>query len=352
VEIGVEQGLAYFIDQLEGHGEAGADWYEVFHAIGAGEMREGRSLDALHSALRLAARVAWRRLLGLIDHTRVSSGTVGAVAEATFAYLDEIAKACAAGYAHAQAAEVGEVERRRRRLIELLLTTPPASSDEITAAAQAARWPVPRRLLVVAVDEEDMLAYGVPVLAPQVLVGLDRAVPCLLVPDPDSPSQARSLVAGLARWLVAVGPPVPPADAAHALGWAHQALRLARRGVLDAGPEGTLWCQEHLATLAIFQDEHLLGALAARSLAPLDGIRASQRDVLADTLLVWLQRDHNANEVAALLHVHPQTVRYRMRQLDRLFAAQLRDPEERLALEIALRADRVRRLAKQPAEPA
>jgi len=56
------------------------------------------------------------------------------------------------------------------------------------------------------------------------------------------------------------------------------------------------------------------------------------------TLLAWLQHGCNANEVALRLHVHPQTVRYRLRQVEDLFGDQLRDPDRRFELEIALRA--------------
>ena len=73
-------------------------------------------------------------------------------------------------------------------------------------------------------------------------------------------------------------------------------------------------------------------------MAPLQRLRPSQRDRLAGTLLIWLQHVCNANEVAARLHVHPQTVRYRLRQVDDLFGDQLRDPDRRFELEIALRA--------------
>jgi DNA-binding PucR family transcriptional regulator len=50
--------------------------------------------------------------------------------------------------------------------------------------------------------------------------------------------------------------------------------------------------------------------------------------------------DENANEVAAALHVHPQTVRHRLRRLTDLFGDQLRDPRRRFELEPALRAER------------
>ena len=93
-------------------------------------------------------------------------------------------------------------------------------------------------------------------------------------------------------------------------------------------------------------DEDLTRALCAARLAPLQRLRPAQRDRLASTLLIWLQHGCNANEVAARMHVHPQTVRYRLRQVDDLFGDQLRDPDRRFELEIALRA---RQLLTHPA---
>lgn len=39
-----------------------------------------------------------------------------------------------------------------------------------------------------------------------------------------------------------------------------------------------------------------------------------------------------------LLDVHPQTVRYRLRNLESIFGDQLTDPENRFATEVVLRA--------------
>jgi PucR-like helix-turn-helix protein len=41
------------------------------------------------------------------------------------------------------------------------------------------------------------------------------------------------------------------------------------------------------------------------------------------------------------LHIHPQTVRYRLRQLDALFGDHLREPDDRFNLEVALRANKL-----------
>ena len=107
-------------------------------------------------------------------------------------------------------------------------------------------------------------------------------------------------------------------------------------------------CDEHLSTLLIFSDEELAGALRAAQLAPLERLRPAQQDRLAETLLAWLQHGSNANEVAVCVHVHPQTVRYRLRQVDDLFGDQLRDPDRRFELEIALRARQMLQHAQPP----
>jgi DNA-binding CsgD family transcriptional regulator len=105
----------------------------------------------------------------------------------------------------------------------------------------------------------------------------------------------------------------------------------------DAIPAGPVRCDQHLSTLLILADEDLAAVLRGRRLAPLARLRPGQRDRIAETLLAWLQLGENAAEVAQRLHVHPQTVRYRMRQIHELFGDQLRDPDRRFELQLALR---------------
>jgi DNA-binding PucR family transcriptional regulator len=90
---------------------------------------------------------------------------------------------------------------------------------------------------------------------------------------------------------------------------------------------GLIWCT----------DEDLAGTLRSSRLAPLARLRPGQRDLIADTLLAWLQSGENAAEVAQRIHVHPKTVRYRLRQIQELFGDQLRDPDPRFELQLALR---------------
>ncbi|MDV9176982.1 helix-turn-helix domain-containing protein, partial [Streptomyces sp. W16] len=145
----------------------------------------------------------------------------------------------------------------------------------------------------------------------------------------------------------AVGPTVPLSQTADSLRLAARALSLMRRGALPG--EGVLRCADHLTTLILHADEPLVRALSHRVLAPLAGIPALQRDRLAETLLAWLQCESSVNSTALRLHIHPQTVRYRMRQLEKLFGESLQDSETRFELELALRANAV---PGSPYEPA
>ncbi len=68
-----------------------------------------------------------------------------------------------------------------------------------------------------------------------------------------------------------------------------------------------------------------------------------QDPVLADTLAAYLDGFGDVAAVAQRLHVHPNTVRYRVRRIEKLLSTSLDDPDDRLVLALGLRAtERVR----------
>jgi DNA-binding PucR family transcriptional regulator len=179
-----------------------------------------------------------------------------------------------------------------------------------------------------------------------VLADWTAADPLLLIPDPDGPGRQAAIDRALLDRALGgrpavIGPSVPLARAAQSLRWARHAQALVQAGVIPAGngPDrnGPVRCDQHLSTLLVLADEDLAAALSHRRLAPLARLRPGQRDRIAETLLAWLQLGENAAEVAQRIHVHPQTVRYRLRQITELFGDQLRDPDCRFELQLALR---------------
>jgi len=334
VRRGAEHALQGFLARMA---EPDTDWEPIkatYQRIGRGEAVEGRSLDAFQAALRLGARVTWRRINALVDAELLPRQVLAVFGEALFLHLDEMAAATTAGYTEARLHAAGELQQRRTRLLDLLTVDPPASVEAISELAHSAQWTVPRTLAVVVVEHSPDPASR-PIVPPEFLARFDVQPSVLVVPDPEGPGRARTVAGALHGLRAAMGPTVPLHEGARSLRWASETLDLARRGVVP--DTGLTLCQNYLATLLLARDEALVQALAERRLGPLDTMRSPQRERLAETLLSWLECGHNASEVAARLGVHPQTVRYRMRQLDQLFGAQLHDTTVQFEMQLALR---------------
>ncbi|GAA1982591.1 helix-turn-helix domain-containing protein [Amycolatopsis minnesotensis] len=329
---GVRQAVLCAFSDFSGIPRQGSrgDWIRMFHHLGRVEFAERGNLDCLQTAYRVGGRVAWRHLSAFAQRHGVSSEVICVCAEAVFAYVDEICTLSGAGYAAAQAEAEGSRSRHRRVLLERILSGAARSPRAMAELAQSAGWPLPSEVTMVALSEVDGPLCLVSADA-DILMDLDGPQPYLLLPgDVPVPDPA------LPETRAAVGPKVPLADAATSLRWARRTLDLMGRGVLP-GTAVQRW-DDHLATMWLHSDQFLLSAMAARNLAPLDGLTPKQRSRMSATLLAWLKARGGAPDVAAQLGVHPQTARYRIRQLEELFGKSLDDPAQRFALEVTLRA--------------
>ncbi|WP_200301037.1 PucR family transcriptional regulator [Streptomyces adelaidensis] len=340
---GVVQALTLFVDHIADPRGQGAAITATYYEIGRGEALDGRGLDALQSALRVGGLHAWRLMGRTAEELGLDSSVVAALGELAFQTVHEVAEAAAAGYAEAQLRNTDELERRRARLLDLLLAEGPVSPEAVQDMAHAARWSVPRQVAVVALAASpDQREADRPLAAAGALVDMESRPPRMLVPDPDGSGRfgGRAFTLALRGRPAAIGPTVPLTEAARSLHWAIRALGLMGRGVLPR--QGVVRCADHLSTLLLHSDEPMLDQLRSQVLAPLDAIAEGPRGRLAETLLAWLLGGSNVPDVAARLHIHPQTVRYRLRQLEKLFGDALHDPGTRLDLILALRAEALR----------
>jgi hypothetical protein len=339
---GAEEAASQFVERIA---DPGAGWdraADVFRRLGRAEAGEGRTLEALQSALRAGARVALRWLTDASRWMDAPLETLGLLAEALFVFLDEIAAWSADGYA--QARTVDEVQARRRRLLGLLLAEPQPAAEAVSEMARLAQWRQPRLVSVVVLADHHP-SGRVPALTGEVLADLDRAPPVLIVPDPYGPGRRDMLERGLRGFRGAVGPPTAPREAAKSLHWAREALGLAEQGVFGDCP--IVHCDDHLTEMVLRRGGDLLDRLEARRLAPLANMAPGRRDMLAETLLAWLETGKSSS-VASRLFIHPQTARYRLHKLQDLFGDQLDNPDARFELALVLRA----RHGGWPPEPA
>jgi hypothetical protein len=320
----------------------------LYVAVGERWFRSGHSLDELQAGYHLGARVVWRRIAAVATEADAEAATVAVLADSLFAYLDEIAAVTVEGFVAAQAAAAGEVERRRARLVAALVTEPAPERVVVDRAAQEAGWPLPRAVAVVSLGPDGGGGVRARHLPSDVLAGAVDGAACLIVPDPDGPGRRRVLEHALRGLPAALGPTVPVEHAARSWGRARSLWRLlsgahhpAGAGATvdgDAPPPGLHAADEHLLELLLAEDPSIVDDLAALRLAPLTTLPPRSRERLEATLLAYLRQRGNGPRMAADLHVHPQTVRYRLARLRELLGAALDDPEVRFELEVVLRA--------------
>ncbi|MGY1832114.1 PucR family transcriptional regulator [Geodermatophilus sp. SYSU D01180] len=339
IENAVQLALGGFLELATGGADASRPVdpaIEGAYALGRGEARTGRSMDALLSAYRVGARVAWRHLSETAVAAGMPAGALARFAELVFAYIDQLSAASASGHAD-QLAASGRVRRRHlERLTELLVTGAPPY--ELIAAAERADWTPPRTLTAVLLPEAGARDATAVLDARTLQAGEDlpgaepsteRAV--LLVPDAEGFARAALLRVLTGRDAV-VGPARSWQEARSSYSRALRALQLG------LSPDGAapVDTEQRLADLVLRADGEALADLRAQVLAPLDGLGPGPREKLLETLRSWLLHHGRREQVAAELFVHPQTVRYRMGQLRELFGRHLDDPQTVLELTLAL----------------
>ena len=283
---------------------------EAAYALGRGEARGGRTSDALLAAYRVGARVAWREM----STTMIAHGVAG--------HTDELAKT---GRAR---------EQDRERLgLALLRGEPP---EELHGRAERAAWAPPVTLTAVVLPSAH-LRGAIAMLDPRTLVvAADVAARAgqeegavLLVPDAHRDRAA--LLRSLRGRSAAVGPTRTWTESSTSYARVLRALEL-----LPGPGDEPLDVDHHLVELVVGADAGALADLRARALAPLAGLAPATASRLTETLRSWLLHQGRRESVAADLHLHPQTVRYRMAQVRERYGDRLNDPRTALELTLAL----------------
>jgi hypothetical protein len=334
VRAGVEQALIRFVELVEKPGQDHFVGRDLYVRLGRGEARAGRTMEALLAAYRIGARVAWRRVAEAARAAELGEEILARLAESIFAYIDALSAASAEGHAQEQAAAAGEAQRRRRRLATLLIQSPAPDRSVVEEAAMDAGWPLPRSVAVLVWRPPEKRIAGR--LAAETLHASTDDAGYALVPDPGAPGRGRELQAALEGYPAVIGPAVHWQDAAKSARRALATHVLMDEGVVPAN--GLVSADDQLAALLLHADRGLLADLAKRRLAPLGAETEMSRARLSETLLAWLDHQGRVPEIAASLHVHPQTVRYRLGRLRERFGTALDDPDARFELLIALRA--------------
>ncbi|GAA3236384.1 helix-turn-helix domain-containing protein [Actinocorallia longicatena] len=310
------------------HGGAWA--LALFQRMGARSANDGIPLSDVHRCQQAATGTAVELLIRRLLEAGAPADphAVGRLMQRVLDVAADLKEATTTGYL---AASNAEPPAHHRKLLELLLR-PGVDPARLRRTADQARWPLPRGLAAVALcTSPGSATLRVP---PDVLAHPSRHF--LILPDPDGPGRRELFGKMLDGRPAAIGPTVGPLQAPVSLRIARQTLDLAGSGAVTV--DLPVRSMDHVPDLAIMGDPELTRRLAERRLAPIADQPRRKRAVLLHTLLASFECCFATPVVADRLHVHTQTVRYRVRQLEAIFGPSLHDPDQALDYMLALRA--------------
>lgn len=331
----ITQGVSVALGQFVGLLGSDTDLPDtrIYAELGRVEHREGRTLAALQSAYQVGTRTVWRAVGESPVARALPPDVIFALAEALFSYVEQLSAASVAGWAQEEAMQAGSLQTRRNALVEALVARPPVEAAEIEKLATAAGWTVPARLAALVVDDAVEVAARIP---GAVAADLDPAGVAFVPAVRDGLEEV--VRAALRDRSAVLGPVVPAAEAHRSAARARAAWPAHAAGLLARDGDPLLRADTHLVELLLVGAPDLAADLRDRVTGPLQDMPSGAAARALETLRAWLDAHGDVSTAAAALHVHPQTVRYRLASLREIYGEALDDPAERLALTVGLRA--------------
>jgi len=353
----VRENVALLAASLSQRRGLGADELQAIERVGARRAEAGIALDDVLHAYRTVSRVCWDVLA---EECRAYGGDALEatiyLAEAVLRYTDQISTSVAEAYSRAQRAIVREQEGARREFLADLLYGADASAEDMLGRAHAFGYDLSLSYIALVgtgpgkdARKEALVSAAALAVAPQgsadaiVLQKADQTI-ALLPTDPygDGALVPEKLVSELGRkWRFGLGGP-------------ELGLEGIRRAYLEArealeigealGMEGPVHRFDDLLLYHFLRVEPgLIDRFVEQMLRPLLEYDERRKGELVTTLEALFDADGSVKQAGARLFAHPHTVTYRLKQVEKLTGWSLRDPEDKLRLQLALRAHRLAR---------
>jgi sugar diacid utilization regulator len=308
----------------------------------------GVPLPAVMTAYRIGFRFMWEETLATARAAAIPTDSILDGTARVFLAQETFNQAMSNAYRQQLTAQVLEREEERSALVEALLSRRITDRQSLWEAADLLRLPTAGPYVVVAAELPAIGKLGLPTienklsardirsawrLLPDLQVGLVH----LTGPTPEALARLVEVLRSAATARVGISPLF------HELTDTSDALRFARLAVAGKPSAESL--------VAVFDDTPLaIAAVSAPAamakiksslLGRLDELPDEEHTVLLDTFQAWLQEGGSANDTAARIFCHPNTVRHRLHRIEELTGRSLARPidlaELCLAFEVARR---------------
>ncbi|MYT70512.1 MULTISPECIES: helix-turn-helix domain-containing protein [unclassified Streptomyces] len=339
----VQRSLRHSVDSLLDPARSRTAARACSARIGAERAADGLPLDAVLHAFRLGGALIWQALVDEVTVQRPEDAHLLVhLAADVRGFVDEHCACVADAYRQAEH-ELSWRRDNRRRLMTAALLDGSTRIADLPAAAAELGLPEQGRYAVVLVAGAGPGAPPAPPGEPRAVwhTGPDGRRGIVPLADRTGAQLAAACRATTDRvpgLRIGVSPAV---EGLAAVGAARRLAETALRICPATG--GTVLLDDELPAALVAAAPGLGRLLADRVLGPLLALPPADRDVLLDTLTVWLDCDGSAQRAAARLYCHRNTVLNRLRRCEQLTARSLTRPADLVELGLALSAYRLRR---------
>lgn len=302
----------------------------MFEEIGRAQFRDDRDLNTLLTEYQAGALVAWDHISRAAVAAGLDSERMSRLAKTLLVVVQDLSACTCDGFVREQSWFGSASHRAQGELAGILLAATPDSAM-IQNAADRAGWVVPDQVAFVLLADQDKKLHDAARIDPEwLLVHVEDVTGCVV---PWVVGVQERLRGAFATSGAVVGTPMPVTQCRRSMSHARNARQLQQHGVLT-GP--VIFVTDHLDAILVHRNPELLAALRDQVLAPVAHLPPRTQERMLTTLVSWLRNMGSRSAIAGELHIHPQTVRYRVEQLREIFGSAMEDPAQRNQLFIAL----------------
>jgi hypothetical protein len=342
----VRNNLTYILYRLAGRPTPGL---EAARATGRRRAEQGAPLPAILHSYRVAGTAIWSAIL---EDGLAHGGDTAALlltASELWSTMDELSGAVTDAYRETIAERARSNTQTRNAMLDVLLRGDLGDGSRLWESAATLQLPNHGSFVVVAAHaarpgvesipqpEEALRAKGI---QSAWRVEIDAHVGVVVL------TPRNGIEAVCARLGELIGGPAGVSAPYQGLDQTPAALRQARLARAAATPGSREVVRFELVPVAVLlaSAPEAAAGVAHEVLGPVLALPAVECEILLGTLRTWFAEDGATSVAAAKLHVHRNTVRYRLRRLEELTGRSLIKPTGIAELHLALEAARILRL--------
>jgi hypothetical protein len=342
----VRNNLVHILGQLAGRPKPGA---EASRATGRRRAEQGVPLPVILHAYRIAGKFIWAAILAEAAGDKSAATALLHASSELWFIIDDQSGSVTDAYRDAVAEQARTNSQTRNAMLDVLLRGDLGDGSRLWECAATLRLPHHGTFVVVAAQAPrpgvESIPYAEDALRTRGFqsawrVELDAHVGVVVLTRRNGIDKLCAHLAEL------TGGPVGFSEPYSSLDLTPGALRQARLAYAAATPGSReLVRYEQVPVAVLLASAPDAAATVARTiLGPVLGLPAGECDILLGTLRMWFAEQGATSVAATKLHVHRNTVRYRLKRLEELTGRSLSQPTGLSELHLALEAARILRL--------